>query len=73
MVEQQSIIIQEQSDSNNSFLSYYTAAYDEPGTRNNPIDVDRLLDPSPSPPHIPVYSPPRTQSAPITAPCPMCR
>ena len=59
-VEQQSVIIQERSDSDNSLLSYYTTAHKEPGTRNNPIDVDRLLDPSPSPPHTPVYTPPQT-------------
>ena len=69
----QSIIIQERSNSNDSLLSFYTPAHDELGTRNNPIDVNWLLDPSPSPPHTPVYSPPRTWSAPITAPCPMCR
>ena len=71
-VEQQSVIIQERSNSNSSLLSYYTAAHEEPGTRNNPIDIDQLLDPSPSPPCTPVYTPPRTQSAPVTAPCPMC-
>ena len=57
-VEQWTVIIQERSDSDNSLLSYYTTAHEEPGTRNNPIDVDRLLDPSPSPPHTPVYTPP---------------
>ena len=72
-VEWQSVIIQEWSNSTDSLLSFYTAAHEEPGTRNNPIDVDQLLDPSPSPPRIPVYTPPRTQSAPITAPCQMCR
>ena len=56
----QSVIIQERSNSNDSLLSFYTPAHDEPGTHNNPIDVDRLLDPSPSPPRAPVYSPPRT-------------
>ena len=71
-VEQRSVIIQERSDSNNSLLSYYTTAHKEPGTRNNPIDVDQLLDPSPSPPHTPIYTPPRTRSAPITSPCPLC-
>ena len=59
-VEQQTIIIQERSDSDNSLLSYYTTAHEEPGTRNNPIDIDRLLDPSPSPPHTPIYTPPQT-------------
>ena len=68
----QSVIIQEQSNSNNSLLSFYTPTHNEPGTHNNPIDVDWLLDPSPSPPWVPVYIPPRTWSAPITAPCPMC-
>ena len=53
-VEQQSVIIQEQSDSDNSLLSYYTTPHEEPGTHNNPIDVDRLLDPSPSPPRTPI-------------------
>ena len=71
-VEQQSVIIQERSDSNNSLLSYYTTAHEEPGTRNNPIDVDRLLDPSPSPPRTPIYTPPQTRSAPVTAPCSLC-
>ena len=69
----QSVIIQECSNSNDSLLSYYTPAPDEPGTHNNPIDVDRLLDPSPSSPRILVYIPPRIRSAPVTAPCPMCR
>ena len=32
-------------------------AHEELGTRNNPIDVDCLLDPSPSPPCIPIYTP----------------
>ena len=73
MVERQSVIIQERSNSNNSFLLYYTAAHEELGMHNNPIDIDRLLDPSPSPPHIPVYTPPWTKSAPVTTPCPMCR
>ena len=72
MIERQSIIIQEQSNSANSLLSFYTAAHEELGTCNNPIDVDWLLDPSPLPPHIPVYTPSWTQSAPVTAPCPMC-
>ena len=72
MVERQSVIIQEQSNSNNSLLSYYTAAHEELGTRNNSINIDQLLDPSPLPPHTPVYTHPRTQSAPVTAPCPMC-
>ena len=71
-VERRSVIIQEQSNSDNSLLSYYTTAHKELGTCNNPIDVDRLLDPSPLPPRLPVYTPPRTQSAPVTAPCPMC-
>ena len=71
-IEQRSVIIQEQSDSDNSLLSYYTMAHEEPGTRNNPIDVDPLLDPSPSPPCTPVYTPPRTRSAPVTASCPLC-
>ena len=71
-VEQRSVIIQERSDSDNSLLSNYTTAHEEPGTCNNPIDVDQLLDPSPSPPHTPVYTPPRTRSAPVTAPCPLC-
>ena len=53
----QSVVIQEQNDSNDSLLSFYTAAHAEPGTWNNPINVDRLLDPSPSPPQIPVYLP----------------
>ena len=68
----QSVIIQERSNSNNPLLSFYTPAHEELGTRNNPIDVNQLLDPSPSPPHIPVYTPPRTRLAPVTAPCPMC-
>ena len=72
MVEQQSVIIQEWSNSDNSLLSYYTTAHEELGMCNNPINVDPLLDPSPSPPRIPVYTPPRTQSAPVTTPCPMC-
>ena len=73
VVERQSVIIQERSNSDNSLLSYYTTTHEEPGTQNNPIDVDQLLDPPPSPPHIPVYTPPWTQLAPVTAPCPMCR
>ena len=68
----QSVIIQEHSNSNDSLLSFYTPAHDELGTRNNPIDVNWLLDPSPSPPRTLVYSPPQTRSAPVTAPCPMC-
>ena len=70
--EQQSVIIQEWSNSNNSLLSFYTPAHEEPGMRNNPINIDRLLDPSPSPPCTPVYTPPWTWSAPVTTPCPMC-
>ena len=54
----QSVIIQERSNSNDSLLSFYTPTHDEPGTHNNPINVDRLLDPSPSLPRIPVYIPP---------------
>ena len=69
---EQLVIIQERSDSNDSLLSFYTAAHANLGTRENSIDVDRLLDQSPSPPHIPVYSPPRTQSTPVTTPCMMC-
>ena len=71
--EQQTIIIQERSDSDSSHLSFYTTAHKEMGTRHNPIDVDRLFDSSPSPPRTPVYSPPRTKSAPVTAPCSLCR
>ena len=67
-----SVIIQEWSNINDSLLSFYTPAHEEPGMCNNPIDVDPLLDPSPLPPCITVYTPPRTWSAPITAPCPMC-
>ena len=48
-------------------------AHEDLGTRNNPIDVDRLLDPTPSPPHTPIYTPPQTRSAPVTAPCSLCR
>ena len=48
--EQRTVIIQERSDSDSSHLSYYTTAHEELGTHHNPIDVDRLLDPSPSPP-----------------------
>ena len=70
---QQSVIIQERRNSSDSLLSFYTPAHDELGTHNNPIDVDQLLDPSLSPPRIPVYNPPQTWSAPVTAPCPMCR
>ena len=68
----QLVVIQERSNSNDSLLSFYTPAHNEPGTRNNPINVDWLLNPSPSPPQTPVYTPPRTRSAPVTAPCPMC-
>ena len=71
--KQRTVIIQERSDSDNSLLSYYTMAHEELGTRHNPIDVDRLLDPSPSPPHTPIYSPPRTRSALVTAPCSLCQ
>ena len=53
----QSVIIQERSNSNDSLLSFYTPTHDEPGTHNNPIDIDQLLDPSPLPPRVPVYSP----------------
>ena len=67
-----SVIIQERSNSNDSHLSFYTIAHADPGTRDNPIDMDRLLDRSPSPPWIPVYLPPCTRSAPVTAPCMMC-
>ena len=67
--KQRTIIIQEQSNSDSSLLLYYTTAHEELGTRHNPIDVNRLLDPSPSPPQTPIYSPPRTKSAPITTPC----
>ena len=72
-VEQQTIIIQERSDSDNSLLSYYMTAHEEPGTHNNPIDIDHLLDPSPSPPRTPIYTLLRTRSAPVTAPCSLCR
>ena len=68
-----SVVIQEQSNSDNSLLSFYTATHADPGTWDNLIDVDQLLDWSPSPPQIPVYSPPCTQSAPITTPCTMCQ
>ena len=71
--ERQSVIIQERSNSNDSLLSFYTPAHEELGTRNNPIDVNRLLEPSPSPPRTPVYTPPWTWLAPVTTPCPMCR
>ena len=71
--EQQTVIIQERSDSESSHLSYYTTAHEEIGTRHHPIDINRLLDPSPSPPRTPVYSPPRTHSAPVTAPCSLCK
>ena len=57
----QSVNIQEWSDSNDSLLSFYTAAHADPRTWDNPIDVDRLFNRSPSPPRIPVYSPPWTQ------------
>ena len=56
--KQRTIIIQERSDSDSSHLSYYTTAHEELGTCHNPIDVNRLLDPSPSPPRTPIYSPP---------------
>ena len=69
----QTVVIQERSDSDDSHLSYYTTAPEETGTRLQPIDVDRLFPSSPSPPHTPVYSPPRTHSAPVTAPCSLCR
>ena len=69
--ERRTIIIQERSNSNESLLSFYTTR-DEPGMQNNPIDVDSFLNPPPSPPRIPVYTPPRTRSAPITAPCSLC-
>ena len=70
--EQRTVIIQERSNSDNSLLSYYMTAH-ELGTRHNPIDVDHILDPSPSPPRTPIYSPPRTKSAPVTAPCSLCK
>ena len=70
--KRRTVIIQERSDSNESLLSFYTTR-DEPGTRNNPIDVNSFLNPPPSPPRIPVYTPLRIQSAPITAPCSMCQ
>ena len=70
--EQRTVIIQERSDSNDSHLSYYTTAHEELGTRQHPIDVDRLFS-SPSPPRTPVYSSPRTHSAPVTAPCSLCK
>ena len=47
--------------------------YNDLGTLHNPINIDRLLDPSPSPPYTPIYSPPRTRSAPVTAPCSLCK
>ena len=71
--EQRTVIIQERSNSDDSLLSYYTTVPDDLGTCHNPIDVDRLLDPSPSPPHTPIYSPPRTRSALVTAPCSLCK
>ena len=71
--EQRTVIIQERSDSEDSYLSYYTTAHEESGTRQNPIDVDRLFTSSPSPPRTPVYSPPRTHSAPVTTPCSLCK
>ena len=71
--DQQTVIIQERSDSDSSHLSYYTTANEQLGTHHHPIDVDCLLDPSPSLPRTPVYSPPRTHSAPITAPCSLCK
>ena len=67
------IIIQERSNSDDSILSYYTVAHADSGTRENPIDVDQLLDLPPSPPRIPIYSPSHMQSAPVTAPCTMCQ
>ena len=70
--ERRTVIIQEQSNSNKSLLSFYTTHEDQ-GTWNNPIDVNSFLNPPPSPPRIPVYTPPRVQSAPITAPCSMCQ
>ena len=71
--EQRTVIIQERSDSENSHLSYYMTTHEEMGTRHHPIDVDCLLNSSPSPPRTPVYSPPRTHSAPVTAPCSLCK
>ena len=71
--EQRTVIIQERSNSDDSLLSYYTTVPDDLGTCHNPIDVDRLLNPSPSPPHTPIYSPPRTRSALVTAPCSLCK
>ena len=71
--EQRTVIIQERSDSEDSHLSYYTTAHEEMGTRHHPIDIDRLFTSSPSPPRTPVYSPPRTHSAPVTAPCSLCK
>ena len=68
--ERWTVIIQERSNSNESLLSFYTT-HEEQGTRNNPIDVNSFLNPPPSPPCIPVYTPPRVQLAPITAPCSM--
>ena len=62
--ERQTVIIQERSDSDDSHLSYYTTAHEELGTRQHPIDVDRLFSSSPSP---------RTHSAPVTAPCSLCK
>ena len=70
---EQSVIIQEHSNSNDSLLSFYTATHANLGTQDNPIDVDRLLDRPPSPPRIPIYLPPHMQSAPVTIPCMMCR
>ena len=63
--EQRTVIIQEQSDSEDSHLSYYTTAHEEMGTHHHPIDVDRLFNSSPSPP--------RTHSAPVTTPCSLCK
>ena len=71
--EQRTVIIQERSNSDSSHLSYYTTAHEQLGTRHHPIDVDCLFNPSPSPPRTPVYSPPRTHSAPVTAPCSLCK
>ena len=71
--EPRTVIIQERSDSDDSHLSYYMTAHEELGTCHHPIDVDRLFTSSPSPPRTPVYSPPRTHSAPVTAPCSLCK
>lgn len=66
------VIIQDQTNSNNFILSYYTAANDEPRTWNNPIDVDQLFQQSDTP-HIAVGVLPRVHLAPVTIPCTMCR